>query len=976
MNRRSAARALCALFLLACLSPAAYADTSRVLRITLPGLVLDEHDAEAVLYFRDGGFHHGYAVCPARDNLVHRVDVTPSPAVAFHLDGRKVDVPDHMRGNYSYKHEDFGRWKGLYDDGKLTIEHPDKVQPLSVKDGVLAGELDLLLLAVDEANTAGRNSHALVYRLRIAAEETGGRFTGKATAWQYDDRDDTYGADSPKRTLEVTARWDEQHWAPAEGTGFAAGTDWPMAHGPTLTASAAPHDGPLIHNLHDARLVWVAEDTLPSGRAGTRTRGDFAMFPFAWGTIGYGGYGAPIIADDKVFVYVHSTDLDAVLDDERTASDPFLKLGVDPRALTEDYKRDAVYAFDAQTGKRLWVHHGKTGGLNRTSKSGMASTPCFFDDKVYVRGNAGLYALDADTGELLWLRGGEEGVGGFGINDAPDDGSVVQLGGTLILVNRGGKDGPPTTIGLDPADGSVRWHHRGVGPRSLGLPGRYEMDGKTYAVLPRAASEEAERPGDGIVMIDPATGEIEWESDALKSTSAQVIVWEDIAVGNTVPGVEGRGGRKSEDSRVGAARLSASGAKRLWEDPALDWIGSRTLSVVNDGVLYTNTRQRGFNATDVETGERLGHHPHIYHFTQGSHNWTWHVAANDRVLVSGVAMFTAADKGFDLLPGRLSLDITGGYSAPTKPAIADGRIVMRLADKLVCYDLRQEPGHDTEVIELVAENALVGLPDALDNDIAIRIRKDGDRLISIGGKAGRVAGPERADAAPWGGSWAAAMPWRKTVPRELTLTQGGLSGPVTLRLGWQHEPWTLDLERDGDTFTGTYTRTASLLPEPIAVNGHVDGALKPQGDGTRRFDFNLRGGIGGLEDLKAGRADENLTVIVTCKGDHIVSAWAACGRMNVVLHEVDPSGLKVEGNKMTGELVLVTHDDEYQDLHFASAEQEFRDAARGPAVAARYAVDLIAGDDNAIAGSHEGTVGVAWEHTGKVSGELKPDAAP
>lgn len=46
------------------------------------------------------------------------------------------------------------------------------------------------------------------------------------------------------------------------------------------------------------------------------------------------------------------------------------------------------------------------------------------------------------------------------------------------------------------------------------------------------------------------------------------------------------------------------------------------------------------------------------------------------------------------------------------------------------------------------------------------------------------------------------------------------------------------------------------------------------------------------------------------------------------------------------------------------------------AVAARYAVDLTAGDDNAIAGSHEGTVGVAWEHTGKVSGELKPDAAP
>jgi len=41
------------------------------------------------------------------------------------------------------------------------IGHPDEAQPRSVKDGVLAGDLDLLLLAVDEANTAGRNSHAL-----------------------------------------------------------------------------------------------------------------------------------------------------------------------------------------------------------------------------------------------------------------------------------------------------------------------------------------------------------------------------------------------------------------------------------------------------------------------------------------------------------------------------------------------------------------------------------------------------------------------------------------------------------------------------------------------------------------------------------------------------------------------------------------------------------------------------------------------
>jgi len=730
------ARSLCALAAVACLAPpAAAADTSRVLRIALPGLVLDRYDAEAVLYFRDGAFHHGYAACPGRDNLAHRVDVTPSPAVAFHLDGRKVDVPDHMRGNYAYKHEDFGRWKGLYYDGRLTIEHPQKVRPLSVKDGVLAGDLDLLFLGVDAANAAGRDVHALVYRLRIAAKDEGGTFRGKATAWQYHEREDTYGEDSPKRTLDLTARWDERHWQPAEGTGFAAGTDWPMAHGPTLTASAAPHDGPLVHHLHDARLVWVAEDTLPAGRAGTRTRGDFAMFPFAWSTTGYGGYGAPIVADGKVFVYVHGADLDAILADPATGRDPFVKLGVDPRGITEQHKRDTVYAFDARTGRRLWVHHGKTGPLHRVGKGGMASTPCFHDGNIYVRGMHGLYCLDADTGQQRWLRGGEEGVGGFGIGSAPDDGSVVAVGGTLILVNRGFRDEPGSTIGLDPDDGSVKWRHRHVGPRSIGLPGRYVHDGKAYAVLPYAVPDKADPAGDRIVMIDPADGRIVWESDALRATNAQVGVSGDIAVGNAARGTADDD-KKGNTSRVGAARLSLGDATRLWKDPDLNWIGSRTLSVVHDGVLYMNTRAGGFNAIDLETGRRLGRHPHIYHSTQGSHNWTWHVAVNDRVLVSGVAMFTTADKGFELLPGRLSLDITGGYRAPTKPAIADGRLVMRLADKLVCYDLRQRPGYDTEVIELVAADALVGLPPSLDDDVAIRIRKDGDALIGIGGKGG------------------------------------------------------------------------------------------------------------------------------------------------------------------------------------------------------------------------------------------------
>ena len=38
-------------------------------------------------------------------------------------------------------------------------------------------------------------------------------------------------------------------------------------------------------------------------------------------------------------------------------------------------------------------------------------------------------------------------------------------------------------------------------------------------------------------------------------------------------------------------------------------------------------------------------------------------------------MFEVSKEGLRLLLGRFGLDITSGYRAPTKPAIADGRIV-------------------------------------------------------------------------------------------------------------------------------------------------------------------------------------------------------------------------------------------------------------------------------------------------------------
>ena len=426
---------------------------------------------------------------------------------------------------------------------------------------------------------------------------------------------------------------------------------------------------------------------------------DLVWQPYSWTTIGFGGYAAPIIADGKVFVFVHTADMEAIENNPATAKDPFVKLGVEKESLGTvlSHVRDTVYAFDAQTGKRLWEFTGKTGGIQRESKQGMASTPCFYDGKVFVRGQNGLYAIDANSGELLWQKGGTK-VGGYGIHGAAAEGSVTEVGGVLIL-NSKGKDTPPVTMGVNPSDGELIWHHKDTGSSAVGIPGVYREAGKEYIVL----SREAWKPGkrnknldlkptpDTFLMVDPVDGNILWESDALRAGSGPILVSGNIAIGNGTPDLISIKKKRSEHTRLAGARISTKGAEHLWTNDQVHHSSARNMNVVDGNIAIIDSRKTGFKAIDIETGKLLGSLPHIYHMTQGSHNWTWHAAAAGRVFTSGVAMFEASKDGLRLLPGRLSLDITSGYRSPTKPAIADGRMVLRLADKLVCYDLRKQP---------------------------------------------------------------------------------------------------------------------------------------------------------------------------------------------------------------------------------------------------------------------------------------------
>ena len=472
------------IFMSSALLHSAESESSRILRLNFDNLLDEQYDVEVILHERGGVLHHGYALLPEVDNLTHRIDLTPSLPIAFQdREGKALEVPKELQHRYAYKHPEFAAWKERYDSGEIDIVSTSPVKHISLSpEQGIRGVLDVLILKVDEANSAGRNNSSRAFRIEVdlKLDDKGQVLDGSANAYSYSAGDWTFGANSPKRQVTVSGGYFADTWKASPGSEFDGKSDWPMAHGPFLTGKAANFNGQLVKNLHDARLVWVAEDALPSGRAGGRSRGGFALQPYSWTTKGFGGFGAPIIADNKVFVFVHTADMEAIAANPATASDPFLKLGVEKESLGTILKhvRDTVYAYDAQTGKRLWSFYGKTGNLKRSSKNGMASTPCFYDGKVFIRGQGGVYALDANNGDVVWHNKAH------GINDASYEGSITQVGGSLILVEVPRND-PVRLIALNPQDGSVRWQHERMGSKSTGIPAIYEENGKQYLVASR-----------------------------------------------------------------------------------------------------------------------------------------------------------------------------------------------------------------------------------------------------------------------------------------------------------------------------------------------------------------------------------------------------------------------------------------------------------------------------------------------------------
>ena len=922
---------------------AAGADTARVCELTLPKFVDGQYDLHVLLYHREGRFYHGYARVSQRDNLPHRVDATPARPFEFVFkNGDRPNITPKLKGTYAYHDPVWRRLRDQYAKGELLHRYTAQADPLvwDERRGTLAGTIDVWLMPVDEANHWGlsppRNFQN--WRVTLSTTQADGRLRGKYKAWRYDGKDETFGRDAPRESGELHGRWVPDHWRAKKGTEYAKGTDWPQVRGPHLTMAADDCDRPLVDNLHDARLLWVAEEPITDGKGGA-PKVAFGFYPANFSGWGYGAYGAPIIVGGRVYLHLVYPDRAKLLADARARDDILVKRGADVELVAGGYdaRRHAVFCFDARTGKTLWRwFDGATFGHSASGKSGKGLTPCCHKGRIYARGR-GITCLDAATGQLLWTRTGRDRKdrayrtgGGWSRDESP-----VVIGGTLVFNAHPGT----TLVGLDPGTGDELWRH----PRVTGynsVPTKVTLDGREYVISASGVQIGDKDVGaeNRMVLIEPRSGEIVWESHLTGKNTVALLV-----DGNRVCGNGSRSDMRGKDSevdkhmRAGCFEVSTRGAEKLWHSDQIGYPPHRATPVAHKGYFYIDSRQTGFACVDARTGRIVNQHPHIHAMTRGDHNWTWHVASNDRIVTSGCLLFSTADQGFKRLPGRLSLDLTSGYMCPVKPAIADGRLFLRTLNKLVCYDLRKPENREISSIAITLGQFLLGYPKGT-NRSELQVRIVDGTLTECYARLPRRNEVGRPSLGPAQGARI----------NGLSLGHESLTGTMNVRFPHHHERWQLDLRRDGDKFVGRCERHVPALAKPLRVQDRINGKLEKKPDGSTWRIFSLSQAVS-QKPTDPDHPRVVLHLVVETARDGTVHHWGRAGRMNRATHEVDASGLVIGKESARGRATVILHADPW-----VAPNPE-----TGGPLAAVFEIDAsIAGDE--IVGTYKGTLGVEF----------------
>jgi outer membrane protein assembly factor BamB len=344
---------------------------------------------------------------------------------------------------------------------------------------------------------------------------------------------------------------------------------------------------------------------------------------------------------------------------------------VDGRLYTQEQRgeQEAVVCYDVQTGKELWMHSDATRFWESVSGAGPRATPTFADGRIYALGGTGiLNCLDAATGAQYWshdiaaVAGTSPPQWGYSSSPLVADG--------LVIVFAGG-EGDQNLLGYRADTGKLAW---------TALAG-----GNTYS-SPQLATLAGQRQcliltDHGLSSVDPATGAVLWKGGSIMPGAPRCVQPHVVGEAQLLVGTyDGASSTLVELNRSGdnwkvEPRWTSRDLKPEFPD-----------FVVHQGHAY------GFDVSmfcciELASGKRC--------WKEGRYGRGQVVLLADQGLLlvsseTGEAVLLAADPNRHEELGRFQALDGKTWS---HPVIAHGRLYMRNAEEIACYEVAPVSAH-------------------------------------------------------------------------------------------------------------------------------------------------------------------------------------------------------------------------------------------------------------------------------------------